>query len=150
MCISLYAPLLLVCARESPRLLLLGRRERGRDVEAESYLVKNRLRAAHLVPFARTTSGLMHSARWKRASVCAPLGRRRRRRLLLLLGSSPATGLEERAIDLLERCVYRVVAGRRRRFSQFGPDSYRRRYTEKGPEKREKERERTRSYRCGR
>lgn len=66
-----------------------GQRRKGgeaEEVEAESYLVKNRLRAAHLVPFARTTSGLMHSARWKRASVCLRrlgrrrLGRRRRRR----------------------------------------------------------------------
>lgn len=107
---SLYAPLLLACARESPRRWRKRERKsesgrRGRDVEAESYLVKNRLRAAHLVPFARTTSGLMHSARWKRASVCAPLGRCRRRRRRL--GSSPATGLEESDRSPRTSCVPR-------------------------------------------
>lgn len=50
----------------------MKRRKRRREVEAVSYLVKNRLRAAHLVPFANTTSGLMHSARWKRVVVRVP------------------------------------------------------------------------------
>lgn len=43
------------------RVRVCGSSESG---VVESYLLKNRLRAAHLVPFARrTTSGLMHSAR---------------------------------------------------------------------------------------
>ena len=141
---SLYAPLLLVCARESPRRWQKKEREResgrrGRDVEAESYLVKNRLRAAHLVPFARTTSGLMHSARWKRASVCArPLlvvvvvvvvffvvfvagdGTRGERSI------SPNVGARRVVVVVDSHSSVPILIGRRR-------------YTEKGPEKRERE-----------
>lgn len=94
---------LLVCAGVLRRLQerdgTAGRMggEDEEEVEAESYLVKNRLRAAHLVPFARTTSGLMHSARWKRASMCLRrrrLGRRRVRR---------------EAIDLSNGCSWLLV-----------------------------------------
>ena len=130
-----------MCAGVSSSLAEERKREResgrrGRDVEAESYLVKNRLRAAHLVPFARTTSGLMHSARWKRASVCArPLlvvvvvvvvvfvagdGTRGERSI------SPNVGARRVVVVVDSHSSVPILIGRRR-------------YTEKGPEKRERE-----------
>lgn len=109
---------LLVCAgvsekqRERDRDSTAGGRE-DEEVEAESYLVKNRLRAAHLVPFARTTSGLMHSARWKRASVCPRrrLGRRpRRRRRGAIDLSNVVAGLSSSSILTVRPDSYRPAS----------------------------------------